>query len=295
MSNPSVSSRPTVSERFQLLDVAGSGGMATVYRALDQRTGETVALKLLHATSEGVNSQRFVREVEVLKSLVHPRVVRYVDHGTTPEGHPYLAMEWLEGEDLSKRLGRQGLTPRESLALAGHVAEALAAAHRRGVVHRDIKPSNLFLRRGEADGVVVLDFGIARRTLERSMNIHTQTGDVLGTPHYMAPEQARGARDLSPAADVFALGCVLFQCLTGRPPFVADHLVGVLAKILVEEAPGLRSLRPEMPEELDQLLARFPDLAVADPDNAAPKAVRATGRLCYPSANRAVTALEHDC
>src|SRR5262245_47826592 len=242
-----------LAERFVLEALAGSGGMGTVYRARDLHTGQTVALKLLQSNPSPQEAERFAREAELLSMLRHPGIVAYHAHGMTAAGEPYLAMEWLEGEDLSKRLSRGKLRLSESLSLLRLVAEALALAHKHGVVHRDIKPSNLFLREGEVDRVAVLDFGIARRAAVSQPL--TRSGVVMGTPSYMAPEQARGERDLLPAADVFALGCVLFECLTGEPPFVAEQVLAVLAKILFDEPPKLRQVRPELPEAVEALLA----------------------------------------
>ncbi len=139
--------------------------------------------------------------------------------------------------------------------LIRHVAEALDVAHRQHIIHRDLKPSNLFLRDGSIEQVTILDFGIARRALHATSM--TRTGLVIGTPEYMAPEQARGQRDIEASADIFSLGCVLFECLTGQPPFVSDVIAGVLAKILFEPAPSVRAIHPGIPESIDKLLARM--------------------------------------
>jgi serine/threonine protein kinase/tetratricopeptide (TPR) repeat protein len=241
-------------DRFQIECVAGSGGMGTLYRATDTRTGEAVGIKVLHQDSLSTEeSLRFHREARILSALRHPGITRYVDHGVLPSGQAYLAMEWLEGETLAERLARTGLTLGESLRCIRATAAALAVAHGQGIVHRDIKPSNLLLRRGEIDRVAVLDFGIARKT--RATQVLTRTGAVIGTPGYMAPEQARGQSKLTPAVDVFSLGCVLFECLTGAPPFVGEHVAAVLTQILFETLPDVRQLRPELPESVANLLS----------------------------------------
>src|SRR5262249_11907659 len=153
--------------------------------------------------------------------------VSYVAHGQLEEGSPYLVMEWLEGEDLGTRLEHGGITVSESLQLLTRAADALSLAHLRGIVHRDLKPSNLFLRAKRIDQVALLAFGIARRVFgARPM---TRSGTVLGTLDYMAPEQARGQKDLGPSVDIFSLGCVLYECLTGQPPFSGEEMAGVLA------------------------------------------------------------------
>jgi tetratricopeptide (TPR) repeat protein len=242
-----------IGERFEIEREAGAGGMGTVYRARDLSTGERVALKLMHGLG-GFDAERFAREAEVLAALRHPGVVRFVAYGTTGEGVSYLAMEWVEGEDLRARLERAELTVAESVALGQKIAAALAAVHALGVVHRDLKPENLRLSGGRVDQVKVLDFGVVRQSRGARA---TRTGAMIGTPGYMAPEQVRGARDVDARADVFALGCVLFECLTGRPAFAGEQLVAVLAKVLLEEAPRVSELKQGLPAALDALVARM--------------------------------------
>ncbi len=243
-----------VAGRFEIERLAGTGGMGAVYRANDRATGRLAAVKILHGEATASHRERFARETQLLAELVHPAVVGYLAHGFTDRREPFLAMEWLEGEDVQARLRRLGLTPGESVRLARRVAEALAAAHARGIIHRDIKPSNLFLVGGDIDRVKVLDFGIARLQAADAM---TRTGTAIGTPGYMAPEQARGSRDVDAAADVFSLGCVLFECLVGHPPFIGESAMATLAKILLEDAPRLSSVRDGLPAALDDLLARM--------------------------------------
>jgi len=240
-----------IGDRFEVERLAGEGGMATVYRARDGQTGEAVAVKLLRAEA-GENAERLVREARVLARLGHPGIVRYVDHGTTANGELYLAMEWLEGEDLSQRLKRGPLSVEETLALTRRAVDALAAAHAQDLVHRDLKPSNLFLPAGEAAQVKVLDFGIVR--LSQATIVATATGMILGTPAYMAPEQARGERLIDARADVFSLGCVVAECLTGKQVFSGEHALAVLARILLEEAPRVSESLP-VPQGLDDLVA----------------------------------------
>jgi hypothetical protein len=227
--------------------------MGTVYAARDRHSGARVALKVLHAL-DAADLERFAREAELLASLSHPGIVAYVAHGSTPAGVPWLAMEWLDGEDLAARLARGTLSVGDAVACIASAAEALAAAHRRGIVHRDVKASNLFLVEGDVTRVKVVDFGIAR--LARGARGPTRTGIVVGTPHSMSPEQARGDRAVDARTDVWALGCVLFEALTGQPPFDSGSAVGVLAKILLDEPPAARELRPEVPETLSALIDR---------------------------------------
>ncbi|WP_437991739.1 protein kinase domain-containing protein [Sorangium sp. So ce145] len=249
-----------VADRFLIERLAGSGGMGSVYRALDRHTGETAALKVM--SGRGLeHGERFAREAQVLAELRHPGIVRYIAQGATESGEPWLALEWLEGESLGDRLRRRGLTIAESVTLGLRVAEALAEAHRHNVVHRDLKPSNLYLVDKSVEQVKLLDFGIARLT---SLAPLTMTGVVMGTPFYMAPEQARGERDVGTQADVFALGCVLFHCLTGRPPFVGDDIHTALLRVVLDEAPRLRDLRADVPENVDIAVARMLAKAPAD-------------------------------
>jgi tetratricopeptide (TPR) repeat protein len=263
-----------VGGRFLIEEQAASGGMATVYRARDRLRGGAVAVKVLHGQGR-IDVERLAREAALLAELAHPGIVGYVAHGATEQGAPFLAMEWLEGETLQQRFAaaRAADVPArmpvaEAVRLARRVAEALAVAHRRSVVHRDIKPGNIFLPGGDVGRAKLVDFGIARHT--RRVRELTQTGTLIGTPGYMAPEQARGIDDVDPRADVFALGCVLYECLTGQPAFVAEQMIGLLAKILLDEVPPLRELVPDgsIPARLDALvgrmLAKEPDDRPAD-------------------------------
>ncbi|WP_437592026.1 serine/threonine-protein kinase [Sorangium sp. So ce1000] len=240
--------------RFALEAHAGAGGMAEVYRARDLERGCAVAIKLLRDTS-GADAPRFQREATLLAELEHPRIVRHVTHGSLPSGALYLAMEWLEGEDLSRRLARGRLEVQEAVEIARCVAEALGAAHARGIVHRDLKPSNVFLAGAEPPrDVRLLDFGIAWPCAGTRM---TGSGVLIGTPAYMAPEQARSGGVVDARADVFALGCLLFECLAGEPAFRGDHFMSVLAKVLFDEPPRLSDVRGDVPEALATLCARM--------------------------------------
>ncbi len=242
-----------LSDRFEIERQIGTGGMGEVFRGRDRCSGEAVAIKVI-SDERGHQGARFAREVELLSELTHPGIVRYISHGETPAGEPFLVMEWLDGEDLGTRLDRAPLAANEAVTLATRAAEALGAAHARGIVHRDLKPSNLFLSGGRIDQVKVLDFGIAQRGGRSQL---TRTGTLIGTPGYMAPEQARDSGEIDARADVFALGCVLYQCLTGVPAFDGDSAVAILGKILFGETPRVGALWPEVPEELDALVAQM--------------------------------------
>ena len=239
--------------RFKIERLAGAGGMGVVYRAIDEHAQTRVALKVMF---EGrfSDAERFHREVALLRELRHPAIPRYVAHGTAPLG-TYLAMEWIEGTTLAERLEEGALDVGASLRLTHGVASALAVAHRQGVVHRDIKPRNLMLEHGEVESIKVLDFGVARYRLDAATL--TRPGVLLGTPGYMAPEQARGEADVDARADVFSLGCVFFECLTGRSAFSAGDLVALLAKLVVEDPPPPSAVNHAVPPAVDELVLRM--------------------------------------
>lgn len=276
---------------------AGKGGMGVVYQAIDLTTGRLVALKVL--SSRGmVEMARFNQEAKVLAELSHPGIVRYLDHGLTPGGSPYIAMEWLEGETLDERLQRGRLGPAEVARIAQQVLVALSAAHGRDIVHRDIKPGNIFLVGRQLGDVRVLDFGIARRRLD--IKRLTRDGATVGTPLYTSPEQARGRADVDGRADIFSLGCVLFEALAGEPPFVGNSPLEVMTKICAGCPSDLARKRPGLSPTLLGLIgsmlatdpARRPQSAAALADEfgrflAACPAVPEVSRTAIPAQVRA--------
>ncbi len=273
-----------VGGRFEVEAAAGSGGMASVFRARDLSTGNIVALKVIHMRG-GDASRRLEREATSLADMTHPGIVRYVGHG--PD---WIAMEWLVGEDLEQRLRRQPLTLNETMALVRSVARALGAAHARSIVHRDVKPANLWLVDSSPLAPKLLDFGIAwGRALPRV----TATGVAIGTPAYMAPEQARGEVNVDARADVFSLGCVLFECITSRPPFVGDGVAAVLVKLLFEDAPRLGDVA-DAPYELEAVVAKMlskdPAMRYGDGDEVA-RALDAIGDVQAARDGRAPSAV----
>ena len=248
---------PLVDGRFELKRVAGAGGMGKVYLAHDRLTGQPVAVKVL--SSAGGDARRFAREAAVLADLLSPAIVRYVAHGVTPTGDPYLAMEWLEGEPLNVRLGRGKLAPRDAVVIALRLAEALSVAHHHGVIHRDLKPSNVLLEGGAPQRAKLIDFGIAREGSDPSDD--TSAGMFLGTPGYMAPEQLTSKAPLDGRADLYALGALLFRCAAGRLPFEAEDVVAILMRVAHDEAPRLSSLlrvSPLLDDLVAAMLARNP-------------------------------------
>jgi hypothetical protein len=243
--------RDILGGRFQLLAHSGRGGMGSVYRARDLESGNFVALKVLTLDSP-FDLVRFGREATLLATVHHPNVVDYVSHGESGGVH-FLVQEWIEGVTLSDRLQVTGVTVAEALTIAIGLASALEATHTRGIIHRDIKPANIILAEDRFDRVKLVDFGIARLTSEAG--VLTRTGKLVGTPSYMAPEQTRGALNLDAAADVWSLGCVLYEALSGRVAFDGRSAAAVQAKVLLTEPPKLALLCPEAPPDLLALVS----------------------------------------
>ncbi|HEX7508101.1 MAG TPA: serine/threonine-protein kinase, partial [Polyangia bacterium] len=250
-----------IDQRFRLQGERIAGGMGMVYRGVDLSTGETVAVKI----SSGFGSQlgeRFQQEANCLAAIAHPAIVRYIAHGKTVRGEHYLVMEWLDGETLEDRLGRGSINLGATVRMIRRVAEALAVAHQHGVIHRDIKPANIFLPGKDVSKIKLLDFGIARRLFDPASLRLTQAGSALGTPMYMSPEQAQGSLDVDARADVFSLGCVFFECLTGTPPFMAESTTGTLARITADETVDVEAkcigVPPRLTDLLRHMLAKRP-------------------------------------
>jgi hypothetical protein len=247
--------RPRIHAPFELLEIAGTGGMGTVYRAR-RPDGKLLAVKVLGAKGDPA---RFEVEARALAKLRHPNIVAYEAHGLSEDGEPYLAMEWLEGEGLDQLIERERMTLHRSLALCVDVAEALAVAHEAGIIHRDIKPSNVFITK---DGTTkLLDFGVARLAALTGL---THTGQMIGTLGYMAPEQARSDHPIDARADLYSLGCLLFRCVSGRRPHEAVDAMEMVAKLALEEAPKLSSIALGVPPALDDLLVRLLAKAAAE-------------------------------
>ncbi len=245
-----------VAGRFDIQSEAGSGGMGTVYRAWDWNTNSVVALKVLHVEASG-QLDRFARETKLLSELDHPAIVRFLGQGQLADGRPYLAMEWLEGESLSERLERELFTIGEALSMATQVADALGAAHARGIVHRDLKPGNILLVERQLERIKLLDFGIASaRGTEQDL---TDTRTVLGTPGYMAPEQIQSSKHAGPSADVFALGCVIFKCLTGHIPYEGRNTLDLIVNMMSRPPLSIVTLRNDATRPLEDLLSTMLD------------------------------------
>jgi serine/threonine protein kinase len=249
--------------RYRLGAPLGRGGMGTVYEAVQEGLGRKVAVKLLDArlAEDRQQLERFRREAEVVAALGHPNIVQVTDFQYS-ETEPFLVMELLRGESLASLIQREARLPGARVAfIAAQVLSALAAAHRAGVVHRDIKPDNVFLLADAAvpDTVKVLDFGIAKLAPFSSIGDQaklTGTGAMLGTPAFMAPEQARGAPDVDARADVYAVGATMYQALTGTLPYQAPSIPALLFAIVEQTPPPLGELRPDLPSELVAVIER---------------------------------------
>ncbi|HEX6670244.1 MAG TPA: protein kinase, partial [Gemmatimonadales bacterium] len=239
--------------RYRLERELGRGGMATVYLAQDLQHDRRVALKVLRLEmAAGLGSDRFLREIRIAAQLTHPHILPLHDSGEA-EGRLYYTMPFVDGESLRQRLQRERQLPLEdALAIAREVAEALDYAHRRGIVHRDIKPENILLEDGHA---VVADFGLARALDEAGAERLTGSGLTLGTPDYMSPEQAAGDRALDGRTDIYSLGCVLYEMLSGEPPFAGASVQAKLARRLTDPVPSLGPLR-EVPLLVDRAVGR---------------------------------------
>ena len=240
-----------IAGRYELEKLVGSGGMSNVFRAHDRLLERTVALKILHEqyTRDEDYVERFRREARAVAQLAHPNIVTVIDRGEQ-EGRQFIVFEYIDGENLKELSNRGPLEVREAIGLVLQVGRALSFAHERGLVHRDVKPQNVLLN--EDGQAKVTDFGIAR-----SLDVHgvTQTGTVLGTSDYIAPEQARGQK-VDPKTDIYSLGVVLYELLSGEVPFSGDNFVAVAMRHVNEPAPSVLDRRPDCPARLDLAIQR---------------------------------------
>jgi serine/threonine-protein kinase len=243
-----------LAERYEIVRRIGEGGMGAVYEARHTVIGKRVAVKvLLEKFLEKPDLvARLLQEARLASSIGHENIVDVTDFGTTTDGRAFVVMEFLEGESLAQLVIRDAPLPVErSLRITRQVASALGAAHAKGIVHRDVKPENVYLvRRGDADFVKVVDFGVSKAVHATDESPEwqrlTRTGMVLGTPLYMSPEQARGGEDVDSRADIWAVGVMLYECLTGEVPFRAPNYLGVISQVLTKEATSPTGLRPEL-------------------------------------------------
>jgi eukaryotic-like serine/threonine-protein kinase len=250
-----------LADRYAIERELGAGGMATVYLAHDVRHDRKVALKVLRPELSAIlGAERFLAEIKTTANLQHPHILSLFDSGEA-DGLVFYVMPYVEGESLRDRLVREKQLPiADAVRIAREVADALAYAHQRGVIHRDIKPENILLHGGHA---LVADFGIALAVSRSDGGTRmTETGMSLGTPYYMAPEQAMGEREITPRADIYALGCVLYEMLTAEPPFTGATAQAIIARVMTEEPRSLTLQRRTIPPHVDaatqKALAKLP-------------------------------------
>ncbi|HEX4812048.1 MAG TPA: protein kinase, partial [Nonomuraea sp.] len=250
-----------VADRYRLERELGQGGMATVYLAHDVRHDRKVALKVLRPELSAIlGASRFLAEIKTTAHLQHPHILSLFDSGEA-DGHVFYVMPLVEGESLRDRLVREKQLPvDEAVRIACEVLDALDYAHRHGVIHRDIKPENILLHDGRA---LVADFGIALAASRSEGGARmTETGMSLGTPHYMSPEQAMGEREITARSDLYALGCVLYEMLTGEPPFTGPTAQAIFARVMTEEPRSLvlqrRTIPPQVEAAVLTALAKLP-------------------------------------
>jgi eukaryotic-like serine/threonine-protein kinase len=243
MTEPLSRLQGTLTERYRIEREVGAGGMATVYQAQDLKHDRKVAIKVLRPElSAVIGAERFLREIKTIATLQHPHILGLIDSGEV-NGTAYYVMPFVEGESLRDRLTREKQLPiADAVRIATEVAAALDYAHRHGVIHRDIKPENVLLHDGSA---LVADFGIALAVSHAGGGSRmTETGMSLGTPHYMSPEQAMGEREITARSDVYALGCVTYEMLSGDPPFTGSTAQAIIAKVRTEKPASLQRQPP---------------------------------------------------
>jgi serine/threonine-protein kinase len=249
-----------LADRYAIERELGAGGMATVYLARDLKHQRQVAIKVMRPEiAATMGSERFLQEIQIASRLQHPHVLMLIDSGEA-DGFLYYVMPYVEGESLAERLAREKQLPlKEAVRLTREIASALSSAHERGLIHRDIKPDNIMLSGGHA---VVMDFGIGRAISAVGDARITETGFALGTPAYMSPEQAAGDPDVDVRADVYSLGCVLYEMLAGEPPYTGATPQAIVAKSLSAPVPSVRHIRqsvsPAVEAVLSQALAKVP-------------------------------------
>ena len=239
-----------LTDRYLIERELGAGGMATVYLAHDVRHDRPVALKLLRPELAAIlGGERFLKEIRLTANLQHPHILGLHDSGEV-DGLVYYVMPYVEGESLRQRLEREHQLPvEEAIRIATEVAGALDYAHRHGVIHRDIKPENILLHDGSA---MVADFGIALAASRSDSGSRlTETGMSLGTPHYMSPEQAMGEREITAKSDVYALGCVVYEMLSGEPPFTGPTAQAIVARVMMEQPRSLTLQRHSIPPHVE--------------------------------------------
>jgi serine/threonine-protein kinase len=286
-------SNALVGGKYRVTRLLGKGGMGTVYEARHELIGRRFALKFLHAelAVRADVMARFRREAQAAGALENENIAAVTDFGTAGDGAPYIVMEYLPGEDLARLLARVGqLSAPRAVYAAIQACRGLAAAHASNIVHRDLKPENLFVvKRGDGtDLIKILDFGIAKLHQEGDASSSTDTGVTLGTPFYMPPEQARGQKDLDQRADIYAIGVILYEILSGQKPHRGDGYNAILYQILTQKPVRLETLRANLPDGLVEVVHKAMASEAADRYQTANELIDALA----PFAGRALTPVD---
>lgn len=273
----------TLDERYELHDVLGIGGTAVVFASTRLSDGHSVVVKVLRPmfADNPDLCRRLRREAEVWKVVRHPGLVPVLDEGTLPDGSPYIVLERVHGECMQRLLRRVGTLPPDLVgAIAMRVASILHAAHAHGYVHRDVKPEHILLDRDESGSLRVrlLDFGVCAAATAPQSERDRESGRVFGTPSYVSPEQASGDPEVDARADIFGLGIVMYEALTGRLPFTASNVASLLRRIIREDAPRAMLHRPDLGRAFDQAIATA---MARDPDVRFPS-MRSLSRALVP-------------
>ncbi len=259
----------TIGGRYSVVRRLGAGGMGTVYECVHSFIGRRYAIKFLHheLSQQHASVRRFQREAQAATAIGHKNIVECTDMGQHSDGTIYMVLEYLDGRDLQKELQEKNtLDLEQTVRIFSQICDALNAAHSHHIVHRDLKPENIFLveRDGNPDFVKVLDFGVAKFvSQDPGASMLTRTGMAIGTCFYMSPEQAQGLKTVDHRSDVFSLGVLLFQALTGQRPFMSENQLDLMLAICKDRHPSIKRLRPNLPDALDRIvdtmLAKLPD------------------------------------
>jgi serine/threonine protein kinase len=248
--------------KYRIVRIIGEGGMGAVYEGENTRIRRRVAIKVLHSgvASSAEMVSRFEREAQVAGTVGNDHILEILDLGALPSGERYMVMEYLDGQTLTERIKSRGrLAPKEAFGLVKQALEGLSAAHGAGIVHRDLKPENIFIlkqKAGHKDFVKIIDFGISKFVEQGASSRMTRTGALMGTPHYMAPEQATGSSEIDQRTDIYAVGIILYEAITGRVPFEAESFNQLLFEIALAKIQPARQFLPDLDPAVDTIILK---------------------------------------